>query len=255
MRNNRITSARPGLGLVLPAALMVIWELSVRFGLLDAVFYPPPSQLARAAARLWASGDLLTAMLATLTRALLGFIPGALAGAAIGAAMGSSAAIRQMVEPSLSSLYSVPKLALLPIFLLMLGVGETARLALISLGTALTMSIQLFDGVRGIDSGYVEMARNYGASRWALLKKVYFPGAMPSLFTGSRITLGRAIVLAISVELVTGSPGLGSMIWLAWQTFSTERLYVSVIAAGLIGYLSQTAILALEKRVLRWRYC
>jgi ABC-type nitrate/sulfonate/bicarbonate transport system permease component len=231
-----------------------MWELGFRAGMVDPIFFPPPSHLGSAAVRLCQSGDLPAAILATLSRALLGFFPGALAGIAIGAATGSSQTIRRMLEPSLSSLYSMPKLALLPIFLLILGVGETARIALISLGTCLAMSIQVFDGVRGIDQGFVEMARNYGASRWMLLRKVYFPGAMPSIFTGSRITLGRAIVLAISVELVTGSPGLGNMIWLAWQTFSTERLYVSVAAAGLIGFISQTSLLAIEKRALRWRY-
>jgi len=254
MRFARETKSLPGLAFILPGLLLGGWELGVRLTLIDPVFFPPPSKLGEAAARLISTGDLPRAALATLTRALIGFTPGAILGIAIGISTGVSPAIRRMLEPSLSSLYSMPKLALLPIFLLILGVGESARLALIALGTCLAMSIQVFDGVRGIDPGYIEMARNYGASRWMLLRKVYLPGAMPHIFTGTRITFGRAVVIAISVELVTGSPGLGSMIWLAWQTFSTERLYVGVAAAGVIGFVSQHTLRVLERRLLRWRY-
>lgn len=241
------------LALLLPALVLLGWEAGVRLAVLDPIFFPPPSTLIRTALRLSASGDLPRATAATLTRALLGFLPGALVGIALGIALGVSVICRRMLEPSMAGFYSMPKLALLPIFMLILGAGETARLALIALGTMLAMTIHVFDGVRAIDVGYVEMARNYGATPWMLLRKVHLPGALPQIFTGTRVTFGRALVISISVELVTGSPGLGNMIWLASQTFSTERLYVSVATVGLLGLLSQTTLRLLEKRVIRWR--
>ncbi len=244
----------PGLALLLPALVFCGWELAAFQGWIDPVFFPPPSTLARTAQRLLSSGDLPRAVMATLGRAILGFIPGAMAGIAMGIATGVSPSIRRICEPSLAGLYSMPKLALFPIVLLVLGAGESARFALIALAAFLGMSMQVFDGVRSIDAGYVEMARNYGASPWMLLRRVYLPGAMPSIFTGARITFGRALVIAISVELVTGSAGLGSMIWLAWQTFSTERLFVGVLAAGLLGFITQSILRAVEKRVAPWRH-
>ncbi|MFN7923106.1 MAG: ABC transporter permease [Bryobacteraceae bacterium] len=243
----------PGLGLALPALVLGLWELAVRLGAIDPLFFPPPSALAGTAFNLLRSGDLLQALAGTLTRAASGFLPGALGGIALGAAIGLSPTARRIIEPSVSSVYSMPKLALLPVFLLILGVGETARIALIAVGTLLVMTMQVFDGVRGIDPGYVELARGYGASSLMVLRKVYLPGALPHIFTGARITFGRALVIAISVELVTGATGLGRLIWYAWQTFSAERLYVGVAAAGFLGFLSQSIFRFLERRLVGWR--
>lgn len=243
----------PGLALLIPGLVFLTWEIAVSINWIDPVFFPPPSALWRMAYKLVVSGDLPRALMATVSRATLGFIPGAIAGVALGILTGISPTARRMLEPSISSLYSMPKLALLPIFFLILGAGEMARFALIALGTFLAMTMQVFDGVCSIDRGYVEMARNYGATPWQLLRKVYLPATLPHIFTGSRITFGRALVIAISVELVTGSTGLGSMIWLAWQTFSTERLYVGVCAAGLLGVTTQTALRAAERRLTPWR--
>ncbi len=246
-------SRHSGWGLVLPALLCGAWEAAVRTGVLDAVFFPPPSALAGMAVQLCGTGELPRALLATLRRAGMGFVPGALLGIGLGVAMGRSELVRRMVEPALAGVYAMPKLALLPVSLLILGVGETARLALIALGALLIMTQQVFDGVRAIDGAYVELATSYGASRWLRWRRVYLPGALPSILTGTRITFGRCLVVAISAELVMGSPGLGSMIWMAWQTFSTERLYVSVAAAGLLGMVSQGLLRGMERRLAPWR--
>lgn len=240
-------------GLALPVAVCAAWEAGVRLDAVDPVFFPPPSTLAGTAWRLTTSGALPKAAGATLVRASQGFALGAALGILVGVGLGVSATARRLLEPSLASLYAMPKLALLPVFLLLLGLGEAPRLALIAVATFLTIAIQVYDGVRAIDPGYVELARNYGASRWLLFRRVYLPGALPHVFTGLRVTYGRALVMAISVELVTGSRGLGSMIWLAWQTFSADRLYVGLAAAGLLGFLSQTLLRSIERRLLPWR--
>ena len=253
MPSTRTDKQMPGLALLLPGLLFLAWELAAKLQWIDPVFFPPPSAMAEIAWKLSASGALAQATLATLTRAAIGFIPGAIVGVALGIATGISATTRRMFEPSMSGIYSMPKLALLPIFLLIFGPGETARLALIGLGTLLAMTMQVFDGVRSIDRGYVEMARNYGASSMQLLRRVYIPAALPHIFTGARITFGRALVIAISVEIVTGSPGLGNLIWLSWQAFSTERLFVAVLAAGMLGWLTQQALRSVEKRLSPWR--
>ena len=246
-------SQTPAMAMLLPALGAAAWEAAVRWGALDPVFFPPPSEIARMAAQMWQSGELLTALLGTLRRALTGFFPGAAAGIVLGIAMGIAPAVRRIFASSVAGVYSMPKLALLPICLLILGVGEAARLALIALGAFLAMTMQVFDGVRAIDPGYLELAESYGASAWLRWRRVYLPGALPSIFTGARITFGRCLVVAISAELVMGSPGIGSMIWMAWQTFSTQRLYVSVLAAALLGLVSQTALRAAEDRLLKWK--
>ena len=137
--------------------------------------------------------------------------------------------------------------------MLFFGIGETSRLTLIAL-TALTItSIHAFDAVRNIHPAWVEMAVNYGASRWALVGAVYLPACLPQVFTGLRLALANALVIAVSCELVSPSTGLGSMIWLAWQTFSTDRLYVAILLTAIVGGALHAALRLLEKRLVPWK--
>jgi NitT/TauT family transport system permease protein len=236
-----------------PCSLLAGWEAGVRAGVVDAIFFPPPSALAARAAELVAQGLLPRACAHSVWRTLCALVPGAGLGILAGTAMGASDGVRRLFEPSFAALYSMPKLALLPVFLLILGVGEPARLALVALGVFLLMTMQVFDAARSLDAGHLEMARLYGASPWQLWRRVYGPACLPQIFTGLRLSFGRAFVMSISVELVTGAPGLGSLIWMAWQSFSPDRLYVAVLTAAALGYAAQTFLRRLERRAVPWK--
>jgi ABC-type nitrate/sulfonate/bicarbonate transport system permease component len=241
------------LGLWLPLLLLVGWQWAASHDVIDPLFFPPPSALVTTAGKMLASGELAGHIRATLTRALGGFLIGGLTGLAFGLVMGASHRLRESTEPMLSALFATPKLSLFPMLLLLFGVGDAAKIALIALSTFILVAFHALDAVLNINTAYVEMAANYGAGRADLLRLVYLPACLPQVFTGMRLALSRSLVSAISVELISAQDGLGSLIWLSWQTLATDRLYVAIFAAATLGVMLHNAVRWLETRLLGWK--
>ena len=237
----------------LPVLVLLLWQLSASAGLLNPLFFPAPSVLFRAAVGMTVSGELARNTGATLARAAVGFLIGSVLGLAAGLWMGGMPRVRQSLEPVISAFNATPKLSLFPLLLLFLGVGETAKISIIALGSLVVVAIHALDAVCSLHPAWVDMAINYGASRRALFGEVYLPACLPQIYTGLRLALANALVIAISCELVSPSAGLGSMIWLAWQTFSPERLYIAVLLTAMLGILLHEALHRLEKRVVPWK--
>ncbi len=241
------------LPLWLPISLLVFWQVLTTAGVLDALFFPAPTTLVITFGQLMGSGELFRHLHATFTRTAVGFLVGSALGLGLGLLVGAWSPLRRSLEPLISALYATPKLSLFPMLLLLLGVGDASRIGLVALGSFIFTVIYTQDAVRNIQPGYVEMAVNYGAGKLALFREVYLPACLPEIFTGLRLALGRALVMAISVELVSSSDGLGSMIWLSWQTFATERLYVAVFVSGALGASLHYALQRLERRLIPWK--
>jgi len=244
---------RPIVSAVPVLALFSAWELLSRTELLDPLLFPPPSVLLAAAWGMLASGELPAQIRATMTRTLIGCLLGSLLGFITGLLMGGVRIVRWFLEPAVSALNSTPKLTLLPMAMLFLGIGDAARVALIAASAFIVLAIHAADAARSVQAGYVELAVNYGARRRDLLRRVYLPATLPQVFTGLRIALGRALVITVSVEIVGSSDGLGSMIWLAWQTLTTEKLYVGVLVTASIGTLLHWGLQRLEGLLLPWK--
>lgn len=240
-------------GLWLPVALLIVWQALAGLRWLDVLFFPPPSVIAAAAVRMAQSGELWRHLGATLARMSVGLIIGSVLGVPFGILLATAARMRRAAEPFVSALNSMPKLTLLPMLMLFFGIGEAPRLLLIATGCFLTMAIQSMDAVANMNRAFVELAVNYGANRAALWRKVYAPSALPQVFTGLRLALGRALTLAVSVELVSSEKGLGSLIWMAWQTFSIDKLYVGVALAAALGMTLHLGIKRLEAYFVPWR--
>ncbi|MCL4401212.1 MAG: ABC transporter permease [Acidobacteria bacterium] len=236
-----------------PVALVALWQVCASTGLLNPLFFPPPAVLFLTACKMARSGELAGHLEATLTRLSIGAFSGSVLGLLCGVLMGAAAQLRRLLEPLISALYSSPKLTLLPMLMLFLGVGEAPRILLIATSSFVLMSMHGLDAVRSVNSAYIDMASNYGASRAMIVRKVYLPASLPQIFTGLRVTLGRALVLTVSVELISSSSGLGSMIWMSWQTFSTEKLYIGVILSAALGLAIHTVLRRLETRLVPWR--
>jgi len=117
---------------------------------------------------------------------------------------------------------------------------------------ALVIVIQVSDAVRGVSRDYVDLAANYGASRAAIVRKVYLPACLPQIFTALRLCAGRALVATITIEMLSSDNGIGSMVWMSWQTFAIEKLYASVLVASLLGLLSGPVFHLLERRFVPW---
>ena len=233
--------------------VLVIWEVASRTGLLDPLFFPPPTRVFAEGRRLISTGELPSQLGATLRRVLGGFALGAVAGLAVGIAMGCVAVVRKTLEPFVSALYTTPKMSLLPMVMLLFGVGDRSRLLLIAAASFLILVMQASDAIRGMNRSYVEVARNYGATRWMLVRKVYVMAALPQVFTGLRLAVGRALIVTISLEIISAQDGLGSMIWMSWQTFATEKLYLGVILTGVLGALCHSSLKRLEVMAVPWK--
>jgi ABC-type nitrate/sulfonate/bicarbonate transport system permease component len=166
--------------------------------------------------------------------------------------MGAFPLVRRSVEPLVSGLYNVPNLTLLPMLMLLAGIGETPRLILIGTAAFLQVVMHTLDAVRSISPHYSEMAAHYGAGRWLLFRRVYLPASTPQIFTGLRLGMGRALVVTISAELLTGATGLGGLVWRSWQTFAIERLYVAVITCAVLGAIVHKCLKLAETQLVPW---
>jgi len=232
---------------------LAIWEWQVRIGGLSALFFPAPSTIARTLARLVTSGELETHLSATLSRLFLGFALGGLPGLILGLAMGWSRRLRAIIDPLIAAAHPVPKIAVLPLIMIIFGIGESSKIVVVAVAVFFPMLINTMAGVRQISPIYFEVAKNYGASLFKVLTRVVVPGSLPLVLTGTRLALNTALVLTIAVEVVAAQEGLGEMIWFAWQTLRTEELYATLIVIAALGISFNLILQRLTARLVPWQ--
>jgi NitT/TauT family transport system permease protein len=229
------------------------WEALSRLGVLPRFFFPPPSFIAVTLKELAVSGELLQHAGATISRVVFGFLMGGIPAYLIGMWMGCSPSARRLIDPFVAALHPVPKISMLPIIMIVLGVGATSRTFVIALSTFFPMLINTMAGVRQIHPIYFEVAKNYGARRFQVLRKVVIPGSLPFVLAGARVALNVALSLTIAVELITADDGIGTMIWLAWQTLRIEDVYAGVVMSAVIGIGIRAVIQFLSARLVPWQ--
>ena len=241
----------------LPVAVILgglaLWEIAARAGWISRLFFPPPSTILLTLARMMVSGKLWPALALTLYRLALGVVIGAGSGLLLGWLMGASRPVRVALDPIVAALHPLPKLALFPIFLVLLGIGEASKVALLATVAFFPMLINTLAGVRQIDRTYWEAAANYGATGSKLLRRVILPGSLPLALTGLRLAVNSALVVAIAVEMLSAREGLGATIWLAWQTLRTEELYAVLVVIGLLGLFSNHLLVIAAQRLTPWQ--
>jgi len=240
----------------LPAALTVLlllaWELLARLGLISRIFLPAPTRIFSYLIESLVEGDLLPAVGATLGRMAGGFLLGAIPALLLGWAMGLNRSVRMFFDPFVAALHPVPKIAIFPLLMLVFGLGELSKVVAIGISTFFPLMINTFAGTRQIHPVYFEVARNYGADRWNILRRVVLPGSLPMVLAGARIGLNMSLVIAIAVELLAGRRGLGVMIWFAWQTLRVEQLYAALFVTALIGIGLNAFLAWLSGRLAPW---
>ncbi|MFD7029263.1 ABC transporter permease [Streptomyces sp. NPDC059917] len=252
-RGRRESAVAAALGAGVPAALLLGWESAARLGAVDPLLFPAPSKIALRLADLLGSGELGAHLGATLARLLPGYALGALAGVLVGLAMGASRHTRAALGPLFAALYSVPKIATLPLLLLVFGLTETPKVLSVAITVFFVLQINTTAGVRQIDPRALETARAYGARGPRLLRLVLLPGACPAVLTGLRTAAGLGVVVVVAVEFVASESGLGFLIWNSWTLFQPERMYAGIIAVAVLG-TAFSALLALAERVVMpWR--
>lgn len=241
------------LALLSPLALVVIWEVTVRVGLLDERFFPAPTSIGFTLVELAESGELWTNTGISLRRMFLGLLVGALPALLLGLVMGLYRPVRIAIDPIIAATYPIPKSAILPLLLLIFGLGEGSKIAMVAIGVFFPVAINSTAGVLEIDRIYHDVANNYGAGRWQKFRTIALPGAMPLILTGVRLGFGIGLILIVIAEMVGARSGLGYMIWNAWQVFQVEVMYVGLVIISMIGVLFTVVLNELERLLVPWR--
>jgi NitT/TauT family transport system permease protein len=238
--------------LVIVAALL-LWELAARAGWISRLFFPAPSLTLLALARLVWTGALWPALASTLFRLAAGVVIGGGAGLLLGWLMGASRPVRIALDPLVAALHPLPKLAIFPIFLILLGIGEASKVALLATVAFFPLLINTLAGVQQIDRAYWEAAVNYGATGSKLLRRVILPGSLPMVLVGLRLAVNSVLVVAIAVEMLSAQQGLGAQVWLAWQTLRLQELYAILVVIALLGLGFNAWLTAASARLAPWR--
>ena len=240
-----------GLGLV---GLLVLWEALTRTGWVPALFLPSPLGVLTAGFEMLRSGELLVHLGASLRRILLGFGLGALGGVSVGLAVGVFSLAEAVGTPLIAATFPIPKIALLPLLILWLGIGEASKVAVIMLGVFFPMAINTYAGVRQADPLLIRAAVSFGAGRWSLIRKVILPSALPMVFAGLKLGAGIALLLLVAAEQIAADAGIGFLILQSGNLMETTRLMVGIVVLSLLGVASYWALSALERAVIRWRH-
>jgi NitT/TauT family transport system permease protein len=234
------------------ASALGVWEVLSRSGLISPMFFPPPSAIVVVLWGMIAEGGLLVDAGITVLRVLVGFAIGAGSGLLFGLAMGAIPRLGAQLDPWIAALHPTPKIAVLPLILVIFGIGEASKITLAALGAFFPMLINTVAGVRHISPIHFEVARSYGAGRWQLFTRVVLPGSLPLVMAGARISINVALMLTIAAELVVAQRGLGQVIWFAWQTLRIEQVYAGLFVTSALGILMSLALERFSRWAMPW---
>jgi NitT/TauT family transport system permease protein len=240
-------------GLVLPVALLALWQLASERDWINSLFYPAPSDVLQ---RTWdqaKDGRLITDTRVTTGRLLWGFALGAAPGLALGIAAGLSRTVRELTYPLATALYVVPRIAMLPLVLVALGINDQARVFMVAFSVFFIVFFSALSGVEQVERGFIEAARAFGAGRLRLGVTVLLPGAAPAVFSGLRVAMGFALIVIVGTEFLASNDGLGARIWTSYQIFDFTSMYAGIIAVTLLGVVLAWGLLALEWVLVPWR--
>jgi sulfonate transport system permease protein len=256
-RDRRAHRARQGrreaaLAWAVPVVLVGAWQWAAATERVNPLFFPAPTDVVATGADMLASGELQHHLGATASRMALGLVIGVASGVIVGFAMGISRLLRAALDSTLSALYVVPKLALLPLLLLIFGVGDTPTILLIAISVFFLVWITTMHAVMCVPEGWREAARSFGAGRSQLIRHVLLPASLPQILTGLRLATGMAILAAVAIEFVQGSDGLGRLIWLSWSLFLPRRMYVGVVAVALLGVAANLLVRLVARLLTPW---
>ena len=239
--------------LVTVVGALVAWEGAARWGLVSGYLFSSPTVVLKTLAASFASGEMFEHTLATLLRVAPGLALGAIPGFLLGIGMGLSRTLRDALDPLFAAIHPIPKIAILPLVMIFLGVGEASRIAVASLAAFFPMLINTMAGIREIDPIYFQVAENYGASRAKVLRRVVLPGSLPLVLGGLRLAANLTLLITISAEIVMADVGLGSLVWLAWETLRVELLYATLIVISVLGISITTGLRYLQESLAPWQ--
>jgi NitT/TauT family transport system permease protein len=253
MKPRSASSTERLIGLLSPIGLLLLWEIAGRAGFIDVRFFPQPSAIFERLVTLASTGELMRHVGASLQRLLIGFLVGGIPAVLLGVAMGLSRPLRSALNPLVAATYPIPKSAVFPLLLLIFGLGEGSKVAMVALGVFYPVLINTVAGVSNISPIYLDVGHNFGAGRWQVFRTIAMPGALPSIMAGIKLGIGMGLILIVIAELTGATSGVGYMIWNAWQVLSVETMYVGLLLIAIMGFVFSIILDEIEARVLPWK--
>ncbi|WP_059390223.1 ABC transporter permease [Arthrobacter sp. Hiyo1] len=227
--------------------------MASQFGVLDVRLFSEPTRVLEQGWKMLSTGMLTGDSFATIQRLVIGYVIGAVVGIAFGLVLGMSRLMRAALNPTLAALYAVPKIAVLPLLLLLFGLGDVPLVIMVFFAVVFPVYISTESGVRSLDTQLIEAGRSCGATGITLFLRVILPGSLSQIFAGLKVAAGLGIVVIIAAEFVSANNGLGQLIWTSWTLLQPDPMFVGIVLAALIGAVFIQIIVTLEKIVIPWR--
>ena len=234
------------------ATAILVWEVLARTGVVSAIIFPAPSLILKTLFTGIVTGEYLQDLYYTFTRIFAGFFIGGGLGLILGMIMGWSPHIRKVLDPIVAALHPLPKFSLLPMIIILFGIGESSRIAMVTLASFFPMLVTTMAGVMQINPTYYEVVENYGGNTFDTFRKVVLPGSLPIIMSGARLSLRSALTITIGVEMIFSNTGLGSVLWLAWETMRLTHMYSVLIIISIVGMVATWLLKIAKKKLAPW---
>lgn len=239
--------------ILVPCAILVIWQEIAVSGFVKPVLLPPPTQVLTATIAMLSSGELITHLEISIVRVLEGFVLAALLGMGIGMGLGIFPLMFDLIDGTIQLLRPIPPIAWLPMAILWFGIEEGSKIFIITLGAFFPIFINVLDGVRQTDHKFVELSKVLEVSRSKFLRKVIIPSALPYIISGLRVGLGYAWMCVVAAELSAGMKGIGFMLTDARSLAQTDKVFVGMLAIGVVGKMMDSGLRSVEAKIIKWR--
>jgi ABC-type nitrate/sulfonate/bicarbonate transport system permease component len=233
--------------------LIAIWEWGSQSGWISALILPAPSEAFAAFEELVRSGNLWKHVSASVQRLVVGWVSGTILGLIVGVSIGLFSLARAGLVPLVSAIFPIPKIALLPLFIIWFGIGEGSKVATILFGTFFPTVISVYGGVDNVDRNLIRMGQSFGLSWISIVRKIIIPGALPAMLSGARISASIAIILLVAAEMIGAEFGIGAYILLAGSLMATDQLIAGVAMLSILGLTVAWLISQAERYFLKWR--
>jgi ABC-type nitrate/sulfonate/bicarbonate transport system permease component len=230
-----------------------LWQAGCSAGLIHSLFLPAHVTIATALYQLTMSGELWRHLSASLARLAIGWTIGTVFGIAIGLALGLWSIARSSGMAIVSAMFPIPKIALVPLFIIWFGIGEGSKIITIAFGVFFPTVIATVGGVDNVPRGLIRMGQSFGLSYASVVRKIVLPGALPALLSGFRVTSSIAIILLVAAEMIGADRGIGAFVLAAGNLYDTGNLLAGITVLSLLGLTVATLLTHLERRLLRWR--
>ncbi|MGE6738908.1 ABC transporter permease [Allorhizobium pseudoryzae] len=242
-----------GMGLIVFVALIALAEAGTRSGFISNLTLPRPSAVLDTFVQLWQTGLLWKHLLPSLQRLLIGGLLGVSVGVALGVLIGLFSYVRAGLVPLVAALFPIPKIALLPLFVIWFGIDEMSKYMLIAFGTFTPTVVATYGAVDNVDRTLIRMGQSFGLSWWSIVRKIVLPGAFPAILSGLRVSISIAIILLVAAEMLGAQYGVGSYILEAGSLYDLEKLFAGVTILSVLGLIVSFVIGRVEKHFLSWR--